>query len=164
MTEMKKISIAQTIGIVANVGVIAGIVFLGIEIRDSNTQATIATTQNVVDQAAGWKEFIAADEELSEIYVRGMSDFAQLSPRERTQFDLIMRARLQRYSGALLARNANLLNPNLGELEERVIEGELLYFLDQSGFQQWWSTVDRRGISVVIVDLVDEMEELRKGE
>lgn len=161
---MKKFDLGQTLTILANIGVIAGIVFLGIEIRDSNTQARIATTQEVVGQAADWKEFIAADGELSGIYARGMANFVQLSPQEQTQFDLMMRARLQRFSGALLARNANLLNPDFfGELEERVIEGEILYMLDQPGFQRWWSAVDRRGIAGVIVDLVDALDDLRKG-
>ena len=161
---MKKLDLGQIITILANVGVLAGIVFLGIEIRDTNRQAQIATTQDVTDQFAGWKEFIAADGELSEIYARGMADFDQLSPLEHTRFDLMMKAFLLRYSGALLARDAGLLNPDLGELEGRVVEGELLHMLDQPGFRQWWSAVDRLGMSPFILEMVDELEALRNSQ
>ncbi len=33
---MKKLDLSQTIGILANLGVIAGIVFLGVELRQNN--------------------------------------------------------------------------------------------------------------------------------
>ncbi len=161
---MKKIDLGQAVTILANVGVLAGIVFLGIEIRDTNTQAQIATLIDVTDQFAGWKEFIAADGELSEIYARGMADFDQLSPLEHTRFDLMMKAALLRYSGAVLARDAGLLNPDFGELEGRVVEGELLHMLDQPGFRQWWSAVDRLGMSPSILEIVDELEALRHSQ
>ena len=157
---MKKIDIGQALAILANVGVIAGIVFLGIEIRDSNTQATIATTISVSGQLATWKEFIAADGELSEIYASGMIDLGQLSSRERTQFDLMMKAGFLRLSGALIARGSDLLGVASEDLDSRVIEGEILYILDQPGFQQWWSAVDRRGIPANIVELVNSLERL----
>ena len=161
---MKTPDFVQSLSIIANIGVIVGIVFLAVEIRESNTQATIATVQDVVDQNSGWREFIAADGELAEIYAKGMADLVQLSPREKTQFDFMMRSRLQRLAGALIARDAELLHTtSIPDLEDRVVEGEVLYFLDQPGFRQWWSTLDRRGISEVILDLVDAMEDLRAG-
>ena len=163
---MKKFDLGQSLAVLANVGVLAGIVFLGIEIRDTNTQARVATTQGVVDQLAGWNEYIAADGELSEIYARGMADFNQLSPLEQTRFNLMMKAFLRRLGGASLARNANLLNPTIGELErgERVLEGEILHMLDQPGFRRWWSTADRRGISLITVELIHAVETLRDSQ
>ena len=56
---MKKIDLGQTIGILANVGVIAGIVFLAVELRQNNellatqitaTQAASAVTVSALDQ------------------------------------------------------------------------------------------------------------------
>ena len=163
---MKKLDLGQTLGILANVGVLAGIVFLGIEIRDTNTQARIATTQVVVEQLAGWKEMIAADGELSEIFARGMAEFSQLSSLEQTRFDLLMRAFHIRVSGVVLARNAGLVNPNAGEVnrEQLVVEGEILLMLDQPGFRDWWSTADRRGISQVNINLIETLEALRDSQ
>jgi hypothetical protein len=47
---MKKIDLGQTIGILANVGVIAGIVFLGYELRQNNAsiEAQIRGTRHIV--------------------------------------------------------------------------------------------------------------------
>ena len=163
---MKKFDLGQSLAVLANIGVLAGIIFLGIEIRDTNTQARVATIQNVSDQLAGWQEFIAADGELSEIYARGMADFNQLSPLEQTRFDLMMRAFVRRVAGASLAREANLVNPTFGELErgERVLEGEILRMLDQPGFRRWWSTADRQGISLLTIQLIDTVDTLRDGQ
>jgi hypothetical protein len=160
---LKKPDLGQTLGILANVGVIAGIVFPGIEIRASNTQAMIATTIAVSDQLATWKEFVAANGELSEIYASGMSDLGQLSPRERTQFDLMMKASINRFSGALLARGSALLGVASDDLESRVLEGEILHMLNQPGFQQWWSTTDRLGMPANMVVLINSLDALRKN-
>jgi hypothetical protein len=145
---------------------LAGIVFLGVEIRETNTQARIATTQVVVDQLAGWKEMIAGDGELSEIYAKGMAEFSHLSPLEQTRFDLLMRAFNTRISGIVLAREAGLLNPDVGELnqEQLVVEGEFLLMLDQPGFRDWWSTADRRGMSQVTIKLIETLEALRDSQ
>ena len=47
--ELKKLDLGQSIGILANVGVIAGIVFLGLELRQHNelmeAEASMATHQ-----------------------------------------------------------------------------------------------------------------------
>ena len=160
---MKKLDLGQTLGLLANVGVIAGIVFLGIEIRASNTQATIATTIGVSDQLATWNELIAVNGEASEIYATGMRDFYELSPQQRAQFDLIMRAGLIRNSGVLLARDAGLLGIASGDPESRVLEGKYLRMLSQPGFQQWWSTVDRTGIPPNVASLIDSLDALRKS-
>ena len=161
MTLEQYAAIAEIIGVIL---VIASLVYVARQLGQNTTQAQIATLEDVTDQFAGWKEFIAADGELSEIYARGMADFDQLSSLEHTRFDLMMKAALLRYSGAVLARGAGLLNPNLGELEGRVVEGELLHMLDQPGFRQWWSAVDRLGMSPIIVEMVDELEALRNSQ
>ena len=76
---MKKINLSQTVGILANIGVIAGIVFLGIELQQNNellqAQARFNLNQNSIGFAETWYEqpHIAAilaksnrDEELSD--------------------------------------------------------------------------------------------------
>ena len=158
---MNKIDVGQTISILANIGVIAGIAFLAIEIRDSNTQARIATTQETIAQNAGWWELIAADPGLSDIYFRGMLDFESLAAGEQHRFSSLMHSFLLKMSGNLSARNVGLvgLNP---DFETRALEGVLLRMLDQPGFRQWWAGADRRGLPRQIVGLTEELEALRR--
>jgi hypothetical protein len=46
---MKKIELGQTIGILANIGVIAGIVFLGYELRQNTSVALATASQNMAN-------------------------------------------------------------------------------------------------------------------
>jgi hypothetical protein len=62
---MKKIDLGQTISIVANIGVVAGIVFLGIEIRQ-NTQALEAEAyRELTDSIRGINELRFSGADLS---------------------------------------------------------------------------------------------------
>lgn len=157
---MKNIDIPQIVSILANVGVIASIVFLGLEVRNSSTQAQIATTQEVVAQRSDWRELLAADGELADIYMRGLQDFRGLSPLEQERFDLLMRSFLHKISVAITARSAELLR-GYPDPSRRVIEGELARLLDEPGFRQWWAIVDRRAIVDGVATMIDELSSQR---
>ena len=156
---MKKIDLGQTISILANVGVVVGIIFLAVEIRDNNIQARISATQEVVAQRSAWREFIGSDALLSDIYARGLRDFESLEAIEQQQFSLMMESFLFKLSGNISARNVGLvgLNP---EFEARSIEGDILRMLDQSGFREWWSQTDRRGFPENVLSMIAELEVL----
>jgi hypothetical protein len=157
---MNKIDIGQLIAILANLGVISGIAFLAIEIRDGNTQARIAATQEVIAQRSAWRELIAGDASLSDIYARGLLDFESLDPVERQQFSLLMQSFLFKLSGNISARNVGLvgLNP---DFEARSIEGDVSRMLDQPGFYQWWEQTDRRGFPENILTMIAEIDAIR---
>ena len=70
---MKKIDLGQSISIAANLGVIAGIVFLAIEIGQTNDQLA-AQSRNTMYQL---REKIASD------YVNNVGDIADLIAKER---------------------------------------------------------------------------------
>ncbi len=158
---MKKIDLGQAIGILANVGVIASIVFLGIELRNSGRQAQIATSQEMVAQRTEWREFIASDEALTDIYMRGLNSFRQLTPLERERFDLLMRSFMHKISVSINARSADLVSSTIPDLDRRVIEGELFRMLDEPGFREWWALVDRRAIPENVITMTDELDALK---
>ena len=155
---MKKLDLGQTISIVANIGVIASIIFLGIELRESNTQARISTTQESVAQGSAWREMIASDDVLLDLYVRGLKDYEHLSEIEQQQFDLLMQSFMTKTSVSLSARSVGLIGLN-PDFEERAIEGALLRMLDQPGFRQWWTTADLRGIPRRIVEMTEDVRD-----
>ncbi len=67
---MKKLDLGQTVGILANIGVIAGIVFLGLELRQNNelleTEARQGLMQNRLDANRAW----AADENMMQLRLK----------------------------------------------------------------------------------------------
>lgn len=152
----------HTIQIVANVGVIASIIFLGLELRDNTTQARVETTRESSASRTEFWELVANNSELASIYSRGLANFQGLSPIEQTQFDLLMRSFLTKIFVSIGARDEGLI-PESPEIEQRVLEGNLLRMLDHSGFRQWWMSADRRGLLVENSTLLDELERLRTG-
>ena len=71
---MRKIDFGQALGILANIGVIAGIVFLAIEINQGNQLARAQTRSEVTASIASFLELLTSDAELSEMYLRAVED------------------------------------------------------------------------------------------
>ena len=70
---MKKVDVGQAITILANLGVIAGIVFLAIEIQQNNDQLRIQARQNVYEmQAEIQRNFYRNDGGLAELYIKAV--------------------------------------------------------------------------------------------
>ncbi len=108
---MKKLDIGQTVGILANVGVIAGIIFLAIEIRGATraTQAESIQAESALDQ-----EFllhVASDVEMSNFWTNFLQTPETLSIEEKIQAGFLF--------GALIRRLENIyLQYQLGALSE----------------------------------------------
>jgi len=153
---MKTIDIGQAMTVLANIGVIAGIVFLAVEIRENSTQARIAATQEGVSQRMELRELIASDDVLADLYVRGLKDYEHLSEIEQERFNLLMQSFMTKLSVAISARNVGLIGMG-PDVEKRAIEGDLLRMLDQPGFRQWWTTADLRGIPRTVLEMTDEL-------
>ena len=80
---MKKFDLSQAIGIMANVGVIAGIVFLGIELRQNNEVLEAQSRDVWVDRQAGILETMALNPDLFEIMLKGAEHSESLTALER---------------------------------------------------------------------------------
>ena len=67
---MKKIDLGQTIAIFANIGVIAGIVFLGFELRQNNSLLETQTRSNFMGTRFQVNNLITESPWLAEIFVK----------------------------------------------------------------------------------------------
>ena len=82
---MKQPDVSQMVSIVANLGVIAGIVFLAFELRQ-NTQAVVSETgQGLQDQIQAI--YSTLDNELWGYFLKGRDDPASLSPVETARIN-----------------------------------------------------------------------------
>jgi len=150
---VKKIDLGQLLSILANVGVLIGIIFLAIEIRDSNVQARFVNQIAFVGQSTDWLLNVANDPDLSRVYVRGMSSYADLSDEDKVRFDFILRAILGRYSASTAANSAGL-----GVVGNNFEARNVSIFFEQEGFRQWWAAMDRRSLPIPLVRLVEQVE------
>ena len=101
---MKKIELGQVIGILANFGVIVGIIFLVIEIGQNQTFLEEANTINRLSADAetlayfsAHRSLIAQDEQLAQIWLDGSSGEA-LTPVEALRFDFLCQNFLWTYA------------------------------------------------------------------
>ncbi len=87
---MKKIELGQTITILANIGVIAGIVFLAVELRQNNELLAAEARSDLSSRRTGFIEMIVTSPDLADIIVKAASD-EPLSAAEDLRFRQIGR-------------------------------------------------------------------------
>ena len=121
---MNRIDLSQTIGVLANLGVIAGIVFLGYELRQNNrllqSEASIAYVEMRIAGLSGWGE----DRETVRTLLKAW-DGQELSPVESTSLDFLYWSVFVNW-----------------EWEYAQYREGILEILDQSPHERWRSVVD----------------------
>ena len=140
---MKKIDLGQTITILANVGVIAGIVFLGIEVRQNSTQieqATIAVAaQAVFELNQEFNEIrrtLYTDASLIEIVDTGFDDPGSLTEIESLRFDYFFGAILNTYEAAWIYRQKGLIE----EADYAGYRDSICRSLQREGGRSFWES------------------------
>ena len=153
---MKKIDFGQTLGVLANLAVVAGIVFLGVQIREERDYAIVENTTIVGHGMADWMSSVAQDPDRADIMFRGSADFQSLDPLEQFEFDLLMRSWIMRIEMGRFAQGRNVSPQGSGPGgESTVLTGNLIRFFDSPGTRQWWESADRRGIPKGAVAYID---------
>ena len=123
---MKKIDLGQTIGTLANIGVLAGIIFLGIEFQQNTNIARASAYRENVQDIAEWRSLIASDPDLSRIvdmYTGGA--FSDLDPSEINRLSYLINNLFGSYENAFYATKFGII----GESEWQRFEiGACLHF------------------------------------
>jgi len=83
---MKKIDIGQIVGILANFGVIAGIVFLVLETRQNNELLEMESRRTFTDRTIETSRFLVENPQILEL---AFKDEASLTPVEARQIDFM---------------------------------------------------------------------------
>jgi hypothetical protein len=144
---MKQIDFGQTLGFLANLAVVVGIIFLVVQIREERDFAIVENTTLVAHGMADWMSSVAHDQDKADIVFRGSQDFQSLTPLEQFEFDLLMRSWILRIEMGRMAQSRNVSPHASGpDGESTVLTGNLIRFFESPGTRQWWESVDRRGI------------------
>ena len=80
---MKKFNLAQIITILANVGVVIGLVFLTLEIRQNNAQMRAQGAYTINQSVETLNQAIYLDKEFADLLHRGEKSFNDLDPVEQ---------------------------------------------------------------------------------
>ena len=131
---MTKLDLSQTMGILANIGVIAGLVFLAVEVRHARTAAELQTISDVTN---GWfvlNEAVATDPQVAEIFVKGLYLPDSLSTVEAVQFSMYLRMFVNQVKRVSQHRELGLIS----DADYQSVLQELAQFLETPGGQKWW--------------------------
>ena len=132
---MKKIDLGQTVTIFANIGVIAGIVFLGFEIRQNTMAVKSEASIGVQSQIQSIYNMLLVDP-MMDIYMRGMENPADLDPLEA--------AKLNAFLSTNLAAFQNIYTQvQEGSYDESLARGYwqlLRNLLEMPGMKEYWAT------------------------
>ena len=88
---MKKFDIVKSVAIIANLGVIVGLVFVALEVRHARTATEL---QRIADVKSGWfalNDAIVRDTEFTRIYITGLYKPDSISTIEAAQFSMYLR-------------------------------------------------------------------------
>jgi hypothetical protein len=135
--------LGQALGVLANLAVVAGIVFLVVQIREERDYAVVENTTLVGHGMADWMSSVANDPDKAGVIFRGSKDFQSLTPKEQFEFDLLMRSRIVRVHMGLLAQIRNVSPQGSGpQGESTVLTGNLVRVFDEPGTRQWWESAN----------------------
>lgn len=130
----------------AAVGVIASLVFVGVQIKRNARETRLANFQNLSVQAINWAKEVAASDSLSKLYARGLQEYAGLSEDDRNRFNMLMMSILIVLELFYVQQARQLQSRIEGDPPHKL----LLRLVSLNGFVAWWQ-MDRR------IDLGDEM-------
>lgn len=107
---MKKIDLGQTITVLANLGVIAGILFLVLELRQNTVAVRSTASQGVQDQVTAIYDMLI-DERMAGILSKGYEDAKTLDPTERMMFYAFWEAGFQAYQNLFYQTREGVIGP-----------------------------------------------------
>ena len=131
----KKVDLGQTIAILANVGVIAGIAFLAFELRQNTRAVELASAQTYLTGGSELDLRIATDTELASLLLRS-EDPEPLSVVEDLQLERWNYAVLRQWETAQYLHSIGALDENLW-LAYRQEIGKI--FLRGRRIQEYWN-------------------------
>ncbi|MDH3420224.1 MAG: hypothetical protein OEM78_12195 [Gammaproteobacteria bacterium] len=147
---MKKIDVGQILAILANLGVIGGLVFVGMQLQQDREIAVVDRMQSLEENFYYWAELVNSNEGL---WARGLAG-EELSPSETVQFDALASARqfalFSRWFSAGRNVSANVVTRE-SFLREAAIE-----IASNPGFLSWWRT---KYEYLVEIDRADDYDE-----
>ncbi len=98
------------LSLIANVGVLAGIVFLALELQQSTNVARVSEYRENIQDIADWRSTIASDAELSSIWrAYSFSQMDELDQAQKSRIDLLLLNLFGSYENAYYANKLGII-------------------------------------------------------
>ena len=152
---MKKLELDQTITVLANVGVILGIIFLAFELRQNNEISRAQTRSDISRQITDYLSGVAGNGELASIMRRAQAG-EELTADEDWQYFLIFSTNLRFWENIHYQYRQGLFDDSEFRAER---EGWRRVIQSNSVFARYWCPLTQ-GYSI---EFVSELESLFDG-
>jgi hypothetical protein len=130
---MKKIDVGQTIQILANIGVLAGIAFLAFELQQNTRAVQLASAQSYLTGGSELDLRIATDADLAALLLRSNSS---LSPVEELQLERFRYAVFRQWETAQYLYSIDAMDESLWLAYRQEIRR---VFLSADSMMRYWS-------------------------
>ena len=134
---MKKIDLGQTITILANAGVIAGLVFVGVQLNQDRELAEIDRRVAIAGDHKYWAELVSDNQAL---WNKGLSG-EPLSAEEYKTFDALARAREYQLFMAWVNSQSGTFDSGViedSEFTQSFVREAALEFSSSPGLMDWY--------------------------
>jgi hypothetical protein len=91
---MDRENLNSWLSLIANIGVLGGLLFVGYEIRQNTVQLRAESSRSITESVNDLNIGIYSDSEFAAVLIKGTADREVLSPVERYQFDMYQFSRL----------------------------------------------------------------------
>jgi hypothetical protein len=129
-------AIAAAAEILAAVGVIVSLLYLGRQIRNQTLETRLTFASELVNQLNLVYSDLSTDAQLSELWVKGLQDFSALSPPQRARFSA--------FAGRLLRIVESVFHQyRWGRIDDTVwcgIDTSVKDLYLYPGMKDWWGT------------------------
>ena len=119
---MRKIDLAQTISILANVGVVIGIIFLTLEIRQNTAQMRTQGAQSIYQAVETLNQAVYLDEEFADLHYRGEKSLNDLDPVEQGRLADFFFSEVHLIEYILSLEDEGLSDLHFGYVDQKVKE------------------------------------------
>ena len=148
---MKKIDLGQTMGILANLGVVAGIAFLAIEISQNNQLLEYQARQAQLDIRKDVNMSIAGNNQLAGVMAKKQAGDG-LTPAEQIQIDFFNNNVLSNWESMVIGYDSGLID--FEGIPVRVMRN--IYCLNPWGIKERWENYFAVGADPVYADFMAE--------
>ena len=122
-------------GLIAAIAVVASLIFVGVQIRASNRQASVDSYSTITSLWANFSNVTAASDEAWTIFYQGIRDYDALSEKDKSRFNFM----IGMYFGI---QDTIMVHEHLGvwknpDTYQRALDESYRIFM-MPGVQSWW--------------------------
>ena len=122
-------------GLIAAIAVVASLVFVGMQIKASVTQASVDSYSTVTSLWTNFTNAVAANDESWQVFYSGIRDYDNLSDSDKARFNFLIGMYFGIQDTVMVHENLGVWKNN--DTYERILEESYRMFR-MPGVQSWW--------------------------